>query len=107
MTMPDIIADTWLGAAACAGGSQKCIGTNPALNPNPTSASNSTDAIAPADSVGDTAARESNDQSFADTPHVANIAKSANVAVCVATMYMRPALLVSASSWCVTISRYE
>ena len=36
---PDISAETWLGAAGCASGSQTCSGTNPALVPKPTSAS--------------------------------------------------------------------
>ena len=53
ITIPDIRADTWLGADACAGGSQKCIGTTPALKPNPTSASRSTVATAPVESEGD------------------------------------------------------
>ncbi len=33
-----MIADTWLGAIACAPGSQTCSGMMPALNPKPTRA---------------------------------------------------------------------
>ena len=33
------MADTWLGALACADGSQTCSGNMPAFNPKPTSAS--------------------------------------------------------------------
>ena len=33
MTTPDISAETWLGAAACAAGSQECSGIAPALMP--------------------------------------------------------------------------
>ena len=36
---PDITAETWLGAAGCASGSQTCTGQKPALVPKPTSAS--------------------------------------------------------------------
>ena len=36
---PDITAETWLGAAGCASGSQTCSGKKPALVPNPTTAS--------------------------------------------------------------------
>ena len=36
---PDMSADTWLGAAGCAFGSQTCRGTTPALVPNPAKAS--------------------------------------------------------------------
>ncbi len=32
-------AETWLGAAGCASGSQTCSGTRPAFVPNPTRAS--------------------------------------------------------------------
>ena len=45
---PDITAETWLGAAAWAPGSQKWSGTRPALRPNPTSASSAShEAAAP------------------------------------------------------------
>ena len=36
MTTPDMREETWLGAAAWAGGSQKCRGKMPALKPKPT-----------------------------------------------------------------------
>ena len=36
---PDITAETWLGAAGCASGSQMCTGQNPAFVPKPASAS--------------------------------------------------------------------
>src|SRR5674476_853063 len=35
---PDISAETWLGAAGCARGSQTCSGTTPAFAPRPASA---------------------------------------------------------------------
>ena len=38
MMTPDMIADTWLGAIACALGSQTCSGMMPAFRPKPTSA---------------------------------------------------------------------
>ena len=41
---PLISADTWLGAAGWASGSQTCSGTSPALEPAPSSASASTSA---------------------------------------------------------------
>ena len=41
---PLISAETWLGAAGCASGSQTCSGTRPAFEPAPTSASSSTKA---------------------------------------------------------------
>ncbi len=40
--MPDIKADTGLGAIGCARGSHKCSGTIPALVPKPTNASRKT-----------------------------------------------------------------
>ena len=45
---PLISADTWLGAAGCASGSQTCSGTSPAFDPAPISAS----ANAPAATAG-------------------------------------------------------
>ena len=39
---PLIRADTWLGAAGCASGSQTCSGTSPAFDPAPISATIST-----------------------------------------------------------------
>jgi len=39
---PLISADTWLGAAGCASGSQACSGTTPAFDPAPISASTTT-----------------------------------------------------------------
>ncbi len=39
ITTPDISAETWLGAEACAAGSQECSGMAPALMPKATSAS--------------------------------------------------------------------
>jgi hypothetical protein len=36
---PDMTAETWLGAAGWASGSHTCSGMNPALVPNPTTAS--------------------------------------------------------------------
>ena len=35
MMTPDMIADTWLGATACALGSQTCSGMMPAFEPKP------------------------------------------------------------------------
>ena len=37
MLTPDMIAETWLGATACALGSQMCKGMMPAFEPKPTS----------------------------------------------------------------------
>ena len=39
MATPDMMADTWLGALACADGSHTCNGNRPAFTPNPASAS--------------------------------------------------------------------
>ena len=39
MATPDMIAETWLGALACAEGSQMCSGKKPAFTPKPNSAS--------------------------------------------------------------------
>ena len=39
---PLISAETWLGAAGCASGSQTCSGTTPAFEPAPASARTST-----------------------------------------------------------------
>ena len=39
MATPDMMAETWLGALACADGSQMCSGKMPAFTPKPTSAS--------------------------------------------------------------------
>src|ERR1039458_2054632 len=39
MVTPERMAETWLGALACAEGSQMCSGKMPALSPNPASAS--------------------------------------------------------------------
>ena len=36
---PDSMAETWLGALACADGSQMCSGNMPAFSPKPNSAS--------------------------------------------------------------------
>ena len=44
---PDINAETWLGAAGCASGSQTCAGTIPAFDPNPISASTNTSDASP------------------------------------------------------------
>ena len=46
---PLIRAETWLGAAGWASGSQTCSGTRPAFEPAPTSASASTTAASVAD----------------------------------------------------------
>ena len=35
MSTPDMTAETWLGALACAPGSQTCSGMMPALSPKP------------------------------------------------------------------------
>ncbi len=39
ITTPDMTAETWLGAEACADGSHECNGITPALMPNARSAS--------------------------------------------------------------------
>src|SRR5271165_356615 len=46
---PLINAETWLGAAGCASGSQACSGTTPALDPAPISASTNANAAIPGD----------------------------------------------------------
>ena len=85
MTTPDISAETCDGAAACAGGSQKCNGTRPALTPKPTSASART-ALRAAPAARVPCGERGKLQSPVSRASVANIAKSASVAVCVATM---------------------
>ena len=45
---PLISAETWLGAAGCASGSQTCSGTRPAFEPAPISTSASTAPAIPA-----------------------------------------------------------
>ena len=42
-----IAAETWLGASACARGSHTCIGTRPALVPNPRTSRTKASAAAP------------------------------------------------------------
>ena len=56
---PLIKAETWLGAAGCATGSQTCSGTSPAFEPAPTSASASTTPAMEADGA---AARTSSNE---------------------------------------------
>jgi hypothetical protein len=58
MRTPDITADTWLGALACAGGSQTWNGITPALMPKATRASRNSTLLAPRPMLeGATAAR--------------------------------------------------
>ena len=85
MTTPDMSAETWLGAAAWAGGSQKWNGTSPAFTPNPASARQSTAPTAPAPRAGRAAPSAAKVQSAPPRPHTANIARSASVPAWVAT----------------------
>src|SRR6185503_9616153 len=55
---PLISAETCVGAAGCASGSQTCSGTSPALEPAPISASTSTTAEIAAEGAGKQAERE-------------------------------------------------
>ena len=44
---PESRAETWLGAAGCASGSQTCMGARPALAPKPSTASTNNAAAMP------------------------------------------------------------
>ena len=49
---PDMMAETWLGAFACADGSQMCNGNMPAFTPNPNKASQNNGANSACSRIG-------------------------------------------------------
>ena len=52
MATPDMMAETWLGALACADGSQMCSGKKPAFMPKPNSASQNNGASSACSRIG-------------------------------------------------------
>ncbi len=76
MTTPDMIAETWLGALACAPGSQKCNGITPALRPNPTKTNTMQRAVTPCPNVCGATGVIANEP--VTCRHIANSANSAS-----------------------------
>ena len=96
---PDISAETWLGAAGCARGSQTCSGTRPAFEPKPTSARTKTAFRVAGARDPAPARRASNDHEPA--PPLPSRKKAASRAArprCAMTMYQRPPLMLSGRS---------
>ena len=94
---PDIRADTCDGATGWASGNQMCIGTKPALVPNPIRASTNTRLIIgrPACAMGEKESK-SNDP---PCPAIStNITSRSALPRCVATRYVQPARRTSGRS---------
>ncbi len=75
-TTPDMRADTWLGAAAWAGGSQKWSGMRPAFMPKPRRARRNTRVPAvPAAGIAATPARSKEPEAWCSSANTANRAR--------------------------------
>src|SRR5262249_21466227 len=103
---PDISADTWLGAAGCAIGSQTCNGTSPAFEPKPTNASVKIKFLTAGDSVEAPARRSAK---APDPPFDSSMKAASSVAspACVIATYQTPARTVPSSFASVTTRKYE
>src|SRR5207253_3052052 len=103
----DMSAETGLGAAGCALGSQTWSGTRPAFAPKPTSARTKTKLLRPDESVA--ADMASAEQSHAPSAgkRSKNDARMDPSPNCVMPRYQLPALTVSGSSASVMTSSYE
>ncbi len=102
----DIKAETWLGAAGCARGSQTCSGAMPAFEPNANSASAKT-ADAAAGEAAAPCTRSAAKLRSAPCPRMRNAASSAANPACVMTAYHSPAAGASSSAEPLMTSRYD
>jgi hypothetical protein len=103
---PDINADTGLGAAGWAYGSQMWIGQNPALAPNPTTASKK-QVLGTCNLVPYVEAHISKSKLPVTRDRDANSSKRNTVPSCEATKYTCPARLTSAFSCSDVTKKYE
>ena len=95
---PDMSAETWLGAAGCASGSQTCSGTPPAFAPKPSASSAHASERAPAPSAGAAAVQSAN---RALPVHAVSSSMPASMQAspaCVITAYTQPACADAAGS---------
>ena len=92
---PDISAETWLGAAGWASGSQTWNGMTPALVPKPTSASRKQTLAASGERPRPSASKSSEEREASRK----NIGGRQSDPRCVATRYVQEACRTSAFSW--------
>src|SRR5512140_2368391 len=104
---PDMSADTWLGAAGCARGSQTWSGTTPAFEPNATSASTNTTSRAAGERREAPARRSANVVASGDGAISQNIGSSTTSPRCVIATYQSAACRVSGSSLSVSTRKYD
>ena len=102
---PDMSAETGLGAAGCASGSQPCSGHTPALIPKPARATpKQSVAAAPEGRAADHAANSTLPVSRTRIP---NKMKSSTTLMCEATRYVKPAARTRSSCASNVTRKYE